>query len=344
MKLKQAILSCGLLAMALFTQLGCGGAGVITGSGTRVYVGTQSPGDVWAWTIENGTFTAVNETLGHTYSGTAQPLASGYLKLVVTGTTDPGVTTGQAAYAIELSGSTLLIKPAGDGTAAPIVASAVGAEPAGPSIAFNWITIPKQGWNPASDESYGTAEFTKGSTDWTGAIEHYMSDGSHSGSGSATFRFEDGRMIIDGGDDVAAWTPSGVLIVDNGPNEGGVIGVRQESTNIDLTDFLSKQFRGFVVMNGQTRGCWARPNGPGALLGGMFEDDAGIESGSDSSDPEDFADITFESQPVAGILRATLHTNGDDHNIIFAVSRVNGKYVCFGLLAGDRGNVVFVQK
>lgn len=49
--------------------VGCGQqAAVTTPHGTITYLGTQSPGDVWSWTIGETTFIATNETATAWYS------------------------------------------------------------------------------------------------------------------------------------------------------------------------------------------------------------------------------------------------------------------------------------
>ena len=47
------------------------------------YTATQSPGDVWSWTLTSSTFTATNDTTGFTYSGGKETLANLFLKLTV---------------------------------------------------------------------------------------------------------------------------------------------------------------------------------------------------------------------------------------------------------------------
>ena len=79
-------------------------------------MGTQGPGDVWDWSISNGKFDATNETTGFTYSGTESMLPTGFMKLTVQATSDP------------------------------IVACSLGSNPPGPTVDFNYVNVPKQGW------------------------------------------------------------------------------------------------------------------------------------------------------------------------------------------------------
>src|SRR5579862_1076431 len=100
----------------LMVLWGCGGSGVGGGSASpslRSYVGTQGPGDVWSWQLTGTTFTATNQTQGFHYTGTEATLPTGFLKLTVGTTDDPNVTVGQSAYALELPGTALVMKPAG---------------------------------------------------------------------------------------------------------------------------------------------------------------------------------------------------------------------------------------
>ena len=66
-----------LLILGLCALAACGGGSSTPadppGPTTYVYKGTQSPGDVWTYTIVGSTFTARNETLGHDYRGDVSP-------------------------------------------------------------------------------------------------------------------------------------------------------------------------------------------------------------------------------------------------------------------------------
>src|SRR5579864_7172487 len=82
------------------------------------YFGTQSPGDSWSWTITknsagSGTFSAVNNTSGKTYSGNVVTLSNKFLELTITTTTDSNVTVGGAsatAYALEFPNTAVIVR------------------------------------------------------------------------------------------------------------------------------------------------------------------------------------------------------------------------------------------
>jgi hypothetical protein len=343
MKWIRTILPAALAVAALGGVAGCGGSGAGAASATNSYLGTQAPGDVWSWTVGSSTFTASNDTLGHTYSGTAQALPSGFTKLVVTSTNDPGVAAGSAAYAIEIPGVALMVKPAGGNDKPVIVASGHGQDIKGNTLSSNWVTIPSADYNSLSHESYGTAVFTKGpQKTWNGVIQQYMSDGTHLGQGTGSFTEHKGVLTMADSSAVAAMTSGGALILDNGPNMGGLVGLRVPASPLSLDEFRASTFRGIVVMNGETRGLYLQPHSGPMMLGGMY-DEAGLETNTPDPDPEKHAYISIDTQPSPGIFRATLHTEGDDHNIILVVNKVKGKFIGFGLLAGDRGNMVLVQ-
>jgi len=291
-------------------------------------MGTQAPGDVWDWSISNGTFTATNETKGYTYAGTESVLPTGFMKLELTSTTDPGASAGQSAYALEFPGTALLIKPAGDDTNPPIMAGSLGSNPAGPTVDFNFVTVPKTGWTAGSEPAYGTASFNVSGNDYTGTVSKYMMDGTLHDTGPGSFTMVGGRMTV--GEPVgvtAAMTPTGVFVLDFGPGAGGVIGVKQPASNIDLADLASKGFKGFLVNGGKTQCVTVTSNGDGTLHGAGYSLGGGVETGA--MDNGAGVTITFDSQPAPGLAKISLVTSGGSESLVVSINQVNGKYMMF---------------
>jgi hypothetical protein len=335
------------LALGAALLSGCGGSLAAPG-GTTAYLGTQSPGDVWSWTFDNGSFTATNDTLQHNYTGTSQDLPSGFKKLTISTTDDANVTVGSAGYALEIPGVALLVKPAGGDAVKPIIATTIGADPSGAIMACNYIVVPHAGWDCTQEEAFGTAVFTKGTDHWTGDITHYLLDGTQDPQhGSGTFTCHDGRLEIDGGQSQGALTPAGLAFIDNGPGMGGLVGVPIPTQNIDWADFSSHEFRGLMLQQGRTECIWMQPDPNGGLHGGAFQSDGGIETNTIDSDPNHGVHLTLVGQPGPGMLRIDVVSHDGQDQVAMMVAKVNGKYVGFALGGNaNQGafNVLLMQK
>lgn len=316
---------------------GCGGSSVASVvPATRAYLGTQAPGDVWDWTISSGTFMATNETTGFTYTGTEAPLPTGFMKLAITATTDPGVTVGQAAYAVEIPGTALVIKPAGDDANPPIVACSLGKNPAGPVCKFNWINIPKRGW-AATDDAYGTAIFNVTGNSYDGTSNRFAIDGTALGPNPVVMTGDNGRMTMPNGPGgatvTAAMTPAGVAVFDFGSGQGGVIGVKQAAANVDLADLASHTYKGLLINQGKTQCVSATSNGDGTMHGQGYALGGGVETGT--SDNGSGVTITFTGQPAPGEVRISLTTSGGTETLVACINQVGGKYILFGFGEGS---------
>ena len=338
-----AYLSLGLLLC------GCGGATSSSSNGlTHNYLGTQAPGDVWSWQITESTFTATNQTLGLHYSGTKSTLPTGFMKLQVITTDDPGVSAGQSAYALELSGTALLIKPVGGDTKPPIVASCLGSNPPGPQVKFNFVAIGKVGFNAASDEVFGYTVLAVSGNNYSGPTHRYTVTGSPLTDGTANLVGDNGLMTQlngPGGAPVTgAMTPSGVLALDYGPNLGGVIGVKQPASNIDLADLASRHFKGFLINQGKTQCVDVTSNGDGTLHGQGYSLPSGVEDGT--FDGGGGPTLSFTSQPNPGEITVRLAFGNGFEDMAAAINVVNGKYMMFCCGVGQDGkpyNVILVE-
>ncbi len=336
-----------LAVVASLSLSGCGGgsAASATASASK-YLGTQAPGDVWSWQLNDTTFSASNNTLGTHYSGAKSLLSTGFLKLTVTATDDTGLTTGSSAYALEFPGTALMIKPAGSDTKAPIVAGSLGTNPSGPQVSFNFVTVPSSTFDSVNDQAYGHVTFTVTGNAYDGTSHRWAIDGTALSDGPSNFTGANGLMTDTDNNATGAMTPSGVCVLDYGPGAGGVIGVKQPSANVDWSDFSSKSFRGFLINSGKTQCVAVTPNGDGTLHGDGYAMGTGVETGT--FDGGGGVTISFQSQPNPGIVKIGVAPSGggSPEIIAAAINQVNGKYMLFGFGYGSgKGyNVILVQQ
>jgi len=330
--------------------LGCGGTASVSGT-PHSYLGTQAPGDVWSWDVSGSTFTAQNQTLGFHYSGTKSVLQTGFLKLIITSTDDPNVTVGQSAYALEIPGTALVIKPAGADTKPPIVACSLGSNPPGPQVSFNFVAIGSNTFNPVTDQAYGHVTFDVSGNDYSGTALRWAINGTQLADGPSDFTGDNGLMTEANGPlgvpATGAMTPSGVCAIDYGPGNGGVIGVKQPAANVDLAVLASKHFKGFLINAGKTQCVDVTSNGDGTLHGAGYLNPTGVETGT--FDPNGSGvTITFTGQPNPGEVTVSIVTSGGPELLVAAINQVGGKYMlfCFGVDQGGAGapyNVVLVE-
>ena len=339
---KWGFLSFGLLL------LGCGGVNSSSSALSHNYLGTQAPGDVWSWQLTDTTFTATNETLGKHYSGDKTNLSTGFMKLTVTSSDDSGVTAGQAGYALELPGTALLIKPIGDDTKPPIVASSLGTNPAGPQVKFNFVAVGKQGYDVTNDHAYGQVTFDVVGTHYDGPVVQWNIAGTALPGDTAHFIGDHGLMTDLNGPGgttaTGAMTPSGVCAIDYGPNAGGVIGVKQPAANIDLVDLASRHFKGYLIDQGKTQCVDVTSNGDGTLHGKGYSLAGGVETGT--FDGGGGPTISFTAQPNPGEVKVRLAFGNGFEDMAAAINVVGGKYMMFCFGVGQDGvpyNVVLVE-
>jgi hypothetical protein len=328
-----------LLGLAL-TACDSGGGG---GSSTHTYLGTQSPGDVWNITISGGSFEATNVTTTYTYSGTKTTLANGFLKLVVTASTEPGVPLdGTAiAYAMEVPGVAVLLKPGGADSKI-IAGVSTGACPT-ESASYNYVQMPPPGWNAISNEAYGRADLTVSGSDIAIAANNRFLDGTSAGpTNNLTGTCSDGEMTFSNDPEHrAAITPAGVVVQDNGPGAGGIVGVQAPSVGVTAANLAAagREFRGVLFKNDDateedTQAVWVRTDvGGSSLIGGMYTDFEG-----NVEDAASTATIDNLNEPTPGQFNATLDTpGGPPGSFVLMVNEIGGKYMIFGIGENDDG-------
>ena len=341
-----------LIAMISINLVGCGGGGGGGGSVTgNEYLGTQSPGDVWNWTIGVSEFSAENETLGYTYSGDVEQLGNGFLKLTISSTTDTGASSGDVAYALEYPEVALLVKPDGEDSDV-IVCAGQGALPTS-DASYNYVNMPHDAWTE-SDEVWGVAESTVNGTNFTFDLYKWLITNTTPAHSSEelglAFTGSAGRLDANTGDTTIAITPAGVFIGDNGPNSGGFVGVEAPASDMGTTTIFQEdhQFLGVLFKDGSTdpdeddtEPIWASIDSSAGnyLAGGSFD-------GSDfenATPGDESVRLTISSEIQPGVFSGQLTdygTNGiynggtDDDSVsdfCFLMNEINGKYFIFGI-------------
>ncbi|MEM8765619.1 MAG: hypothetical protein AAGD88_17525 [Bacteroidota bacterium] len=232
----------------------------------RGYTGTQSPGDVWSFNLNftTSTFTGMwdNGTLTNTtddvaLTGTFSMLSSGFLKLVLTDATPdrPSLPEDGSAifYAKEIEELALFAQPAGSLTGPVIVAAEM--EDCISSLAtYNYIVAapPSTTYNPNIEEAYGSINLS-------GTFPSFSVDGQKKSldciGGICTLDTPltpvTGNCIGMGELDVTGArgqvTSNGVFMLDSGPGNGGIFGLRTD-TSITSADITGTTLQGFAFV------------------------------------------------------------------------------------------------
>lgn len=357
-----------LLTLATAALLiGCGGNNASTGGGavesaSRAYVATQQPGDIWSWTLSATSFSGTNETLGHTYSGDVQVLPSGFSSLTITSSNDDAVAAGSKAYAVEIPGTCILVRPAGGDGVMPIIGTGLGSNPTADTMSMNWITIPKAGFQVANDDAFGIADFTKSGGGYHLDIHYgrlsYESGDLQVGIG-ATLTDTNGRFLVtnddgseitdDGRDVVFGLQASGVFMADMGPNAGGLIGMLAPTDPLHWSEVASKEFIGMLVKSSRSQLVHCTPAGGDVLDGvGLFTDEE-ISSG-ETGDPTRGVTISLGAEISNGLYTVNLKSKepgAPDEKMFMIAGKVDGKIVMFAFGGTDRDgtyNVLLVEK
>ncbi|MBS1706761.1 MAG: hypothetical protein JST40_12895 [Armatimonadetes bacterium] len=331
------------LAVIAFAVAGCGGGNVTsTGGGqtsSQVFVGTQQPGDVWQWELGTSTFTASNETRSFNYAGAVELLPSGFSKLTMASSNDDQVPVDSVAYAVEIPGTCLLVKPADTDGAAPVIATAVGANPTANTFSMNWVTVPSATFT-MQDDAFGIANFTKTETGYDLAIDYGRLD--HTGplnQGMGTTLLEqDGRYVVQDVNVVFGLQRSGVFVGDKGPDMGGIIGMQVPTTPITWSDVTTKSYIGMLVRRGRTQLVAAHTGtDPQTLAGSALASESEIASGV-STDPERGVVLSHNADFSNGLFKVDLTSTdpGSQPEVLyFIVGEVDGKFVVFGFGGND---------
>lgn len=247
-----------------------------TESNISYYKGTQSPGDVWEWTLNHdsstfttlwdyGTFDDTSDDI--TITGTFETLVSGYMKCTITGVSpqNQDIPADGTAYffAMNLPGVAMIVKPEGSikGDLIATVASGDCADVAGD---YNYVfTAPGNGeqYDPATEEAYGVVNIseqgegaysiagTKSSLDC--ANEGVCTLNSEITGLPTAVCTENGSVVITSDDNSTAvegqFTAAGVMMLDLGFGNGGVLAFKQSAT-YEFHDLVGSEMFGFAYL------------------------------------------------------------------------------------------------
>ena len=234
-----------LAALAIYGLVitGCGTGPTTDKVTTHSYFGTQSPGDAWSWEINDDlTFWASNETDGFWISGSYTILPNSFLKGSVEASSNPAA-EGGTVYALVLQNELLLIAPPLDENL--IVCAGKSESPPSAGV-FPWIAVPKSGWYPIMDETYGLITIESIGDSYTLKTVAYNLLDSQIGSQiiDSGFTFVDGRLIQSGSSKEVSISPSGIFVCDKGGDFGGYAGSIKPAADV-RTLAASHEYKGF---------------------------------------------------------------------------------------------------
>jgi hypothetical protein len=164
----------GLVSIGILTGIaacgGGGGNGSGTGTGTGTVTGSSfsGPGSKWDFSLNDDNSFQIEHrpdavsAIDMTVDGSYARLASGFLKLTVgsaTGTNAP--TAGDAAWALEVPGYALMVKPI-DPTSDQIIAMVKSGSCPAADVDANWVIVKQDNGADASDNTrdyFGTFHF-----------------------------------------------------------------------------------------------------------------------------------------------------------------------------------------
>lgn len=358
-----------MLAVALWLASCSGDEPSVKEPNTKVYVGTQAPGDVWEWvmnyddntltmTWDYGTFDDLTDDIA--IEGEFELLPSGFYKVVinkVTPATAEVPDDGSAFfYALEVPGTTLVVKPEGSikGDIISMVAPGDCATLAGN---YNYIITapgdPLQ-FNSVTDEAFGqvnmagngntvTITGTKSSLDCLGDMSCSVS-GAIDGIPTATCTGNGAIEIINDIGETSAvgqFTNAGVMMLDMGKGNGGVLGLKQSS--VAISEFNSKAFNGIGYFPTASDGDRNKPisiqfeSSNGVALGTSFVD---IEAGTIDSDEA----VNLQIKSINnGLATGTIFFQDGHKDFAAAVLKSEGKLIMvLTSSSNDEGNPPFI--
>jgi hypothetical protein len=230
----------------------------------KVYKGTQSPGDVWTWSLDEeqghmtaswdfGTFDDSSDDIE--IEGTFETLPSGYLKVSITKSVpvhEEIPTDGTAwFYALEIPGMAMVVKPEGS-IKGDIIAMVPQGDCASIPGTYNYIiSAPGDGadYNPITSEAFGYVEIAEDGANfkvsgYKFSLDCVNGDCSQSGpiNGIPTASCTGGGEIVitESGSTVAQgqFTNGGAMMMDFGYGNGGVFALKtsESATKASLLD------------------------------------------------------------------------------------------------------------
>ena len=239
----------GVIVFLILGYVGCGSNPLVGGGtgGVRQYLGTQSPGDSWSWTIwattETPTFLATNEAAAKWYMGNFTYLSSGFIKYEIEDSYNDEA-NGDTGYAVEQPYTMLIVK---DDFGNTIVGTAKGSTPP-TADQYVWIRVPDSGWSSDSD-AYGTMDLSVVSDVFTIEGNSYkINDTLQSGPWSiGPWTFSDGRLTAGFTSWEIYFGQNKVVALDRGPGDGGSFGAEKQDQINSTLEAITKEFRGVAV-------------------------------------------------------------------------------------------------
>lgn len=240
----------------------------------EVYKGTQSPGDVWTWSLDKvqghmtaswdyGTFDDASDDIH--IEGTFTELPSGFLKVTITKAepaSDEIPTDGSAwFYALEIPGMAMVIKPEGS-IKGDIIAMVPQGDCADVPGTYNYvISAPGElsGYDPITQEAFGYLEVTNAGSDFALTGYKWSLDcvnggnctdtGIINGIPTATCKGGGDVVITDGGETIASgqFTGGGTMMMDFGFGNGGAFALKT-SENATKASLMDNDYLGIAYM------------------------------------------------------------------------------------------------
>lgn len=261
---------------------------ITTGSGIsgNNYIGAQSPGDVWLFTLNdvNNQFSADNQTTGLNYAGTTVALPNGLLKTSITTSNDPALPPGSSGYAVEVPGVAAMLA-LGGGTGKPVALVAQSPCPSLSSPAnVQVINLGKSTYDSAVSESYAAVVASQSGSTYNVSVNSYLLDGtlrtSQSGalpSGTCASGVVSIPNVPTGsGSTTVTVAPAanGLYIIDLGPGRGAAVGSQTFAVDsATLNAAMSASYLGAIFRRNSTPITTFAGFGPGSgtsITGGAF--------------------------------------------------------------------------
>jgi hypothetical protein len=310
------------------------------------YIGAQSPGDVWLFTLDdtNNAFSAQNQTAGLSYTGTTTALPNGFLRTLITSSNDPNLPVGWVGYAIEIPNIAAMLALGGP-TDKPV---ALVAQSPCPTLSgttnVQLINLGKSTYDATQSESYAAVSAAQASSTYNLLTNSYVLDGTLRAANSGTLpsgtcggnTISIPNVPTGNGPVTVTVAPAanGLYVIDLGPGQGAAIGSQNfvvDSASINAA--MSAQYLGVVFTRNSIPITTFVGFGPGSgasISGGPFvnqDSDPFTAHGTNLT-------INLISVNANGFLQGTVtdSNTGLTHTPFVAMLTQNGgKYFLFGI-------------
>lgn len=344
---------------------GGGGSSTAGGTTTNEYAG---PGSKWEFDLaSDGTFAIehrpdISSAVDYTVAGTHESLASGFLKLTVTGGTGADApTAGDTAWALEVPGYALMVKPIDD-TSNQVISMVSAGDCPTSDINANWVLVKKDVGSLADDagrDFYGTFNYDVVGNSPTLPNKYALEGFTAVGTGSinpGTVTCADGILNIP--DAVMYLTSNGGAIVHTTSGTAGdetddqfIFGLGQKA--ITAVANLDGDYAGMLFDDSMADGTKINPVSfsctGGTCIGALVTD---IVTGAVSSDTVTVV-LGSADMPSNGFITGTINDGGSTPGNLACMADIDandsGKAIvsCVGQSPGDNENmfnVLFVSK